>query len=146
LQQKTIVNGIETYWPPHLSFLVWLRAACISKRLVWHDKTTDSPLSQIWWPPPPVRVWRHLWTTPKTRDLIKNIYILKITFISCKFLVSNLIANSTSEIKGLSTVVWSPFYLKYFSCHQANWILAFCVSQKKNVITESCLSSSAQRF
>jgi len=40
LQQKTTVNGIETYWPPHLSFLVWLRVACISKRLLWHHKTT----------------------------------------------------------------------------------------------------------
>jgi len=69
LQQKTIVNGIETFWPPHLSSLVWLRAACTSKRLVWHYKTTDSTpppshnLSQIWWSLPPVRVWRHLWTT-----------------------------------------------------------------------------------
>jgi len=40
LQQKTIANGIETFWPPHLSFLVWLRVARISKRLVWHHKTT----------------------------------------------------------------------------------------------------------
>ena len=57
----------ETFWPPHLSFLVWLRVACISKRLVWHHKTTDSPspISQIWWPPPPVRVWRHLSGRPQ---------------------------------------------------------------------------------
>jgi len=39
-QQKTIGNGIETFWPQHLSFLVWRRVACISKRLVWHHKTT----------------------------------------------------------------------------------------------------------
>jgi len=24
----------------HLFFLVWLRVACVSKRLVWHHKTT----------------------------------------------------------------------------------------------------------
>ena len=47
LQQKTTVNGTETYWPPHLSFLVWLRAACISKRLWWHHRTGDSPLPLV---------------------------------------------------------------------------------------------------
>ena len=52
LQQNIIVNGIETYWPPHVSFLVWLcsmhiKTTRVTSQNYWHPL----PFSQIWWPP-----------------------------------------------------------------------------------------------
>jgi len=49
LQQKTIVNAIETYWPPHLSLLVdcvkhaYQNDSCDITKLL----TPPSPLSQF---------------------------------------------------------------------------------------------------
>ena len=115
LQQKTIANGIETFWPPHLSFLVWLRVARISKRLVWHHKTTDSPrppCHKYGYSLPSVRVWRHTLATPFW--YAKNKHLCIWMFITSYFCQTVLTSTYFCEtVLTLTTLIVSILFKKF---------------------------------